>query len=62
VLVTVRCGYAIARPPTPANIRHSTIIVEADTEVAGRLLADQWTASKPDVEMPISSEIVAVEL
>jgi hypothetical protein len=62
MLVTVRCGYAVARPPTPRNIRHSTITVEADTELAGRLLADQWTANKPGVVMPTGSEIVAVEL
>lgn len=62
MLVTVLCGYAVARPPTPANIRHSIITLEADTELEARLTADQWTANKPGVVMPTSSEIVAVEL
>lgn len=62
VTVTVRVGFAIARPPTPRNIRFSTITVEAESEIAARLLADQWVASRPGVVMPTGSEILAVEL
>lgn len=62
ITATIRVGFAIARPPSPRNIRFSTITVEAESELAARLLADQWTASRPGVVMPTSSEILAVEL
>lgn len=62
VTVTVRVGFAIARPPSPRNIRFHTITHEARTEVEGDLLAAQWVASRPGVVMVTSTEIVEVEI
>lgn len=61
--VTVRVGFAVARPPAPHNIRFSTITVtDVGTETEATLLAAQWAASRPGVVMPTSTEILSLVL
>ena len=60
MLITTLVGAAIARPPCVANIVYSLVMVEADTEIAGSLLAAQIVASRPDIVMPTSTEVIDV--
>lgn len=58
--VSVIVGAAVARPPIPANIVHSLIVIDASSEVDASLAAAQWVASKPGVVMPVSTQIVDI--
>jgi hypothetical protein len=50
-------GYAVERPPSPANTRYSCVLVEADNEIEGSLLALQMVGSRDGVVMPVSLDV-----
>lgn len=54
-------GWTSVRPIVPDQ-HWSRVVVDAETELAGELLALQIVASRPGCEMPTRSEIVEVEL
>lgn len=66
MIVTVKVGFAIARPPSPANIRHSAVTLAiasesiAAAEAQARLQAAQFIASRPGVVMPTSTEVIGL--
>jgi len=59
MIVRVLVGYTVSRPVVPDELA-ALYVVDAPTEVAGRLLACQWAASRPGVVMPTSA-VVLVE-
>lgn len=57
MIVAVHVGVALSRPPGVDRI--SRILVEADSEIEAMLIACQM-AHRPDVVMPVSSEVVDI--
>jgi hypothetical protein len=58
VIVAVEVGVALGRPPRLDRL--SRVLVEADSEVEGRLVATQMAACQPGVAMPVWSAVVDV--
>jgi hypothetical protein len=56
VIYAVEVGVALARPPRVDAVKY--VLVEAESQVAARLLACQIAAADPRVVMPVSDEIV----
>lgn len=54
----VKVGFAVARPPSAANIQHTFVQVAADSATDAQLIAAQMVASKLGVVMPTSTQIV----
>jgi len=60
-LFTVACGFTTHRPIRPDERTH-TLQFMASTDSEAHLIAAQWIASRPGVEMPTSTEIISVEM
>jgi hypothetical protein len=61
LIVAVLVGYTTSRPII-VDEHVSRIVVDAPDETAATLLAAQWVASRPGVQMPTSTLITAVVL
>jgi hypothetical protein len=54
--------FSSSRPIRPDEHRHRFVFMYEDDANAAELYALQWCASRPGVEMPTRSQIVALEL
>ena len=57
MIIAVEVGVALARPPKVDRI--SRVVVEADSETEGELIACQMV-HRPDVTMPVYSRVVDI--
>ncbi len=61
-LYTVEVEFAIARPPSPRNLRVHTVQLWAETDNEAHLFAAHWLDARPGVVMATGTKITEVIL